>query len=157
LQGTGALAATCVIGCTGTVVDNSSGDTRTGDPHAGGDSAFGDTASGDPTTPGDGPVGDPTAGDPTAGDPTAGDDAQPGDGANRAPVWQTIPDQTWVVGVPVMLDLANYCSDPDGDTLAFSLDQTLPAGVTLTGSVISGTPTAETAAAPFVATADDGH
>lgn len=72
------------------------------------------------------------------------------------PVWQTIPDQTWVIGVPVSLDLANYCTDPDSDPLTFILDLTLPQGVTLSGSVISGTPTAVFAVASFVATAEDG-
>ena len=71
------------------------------------------------------------------------------------PVWTTVPDQTWVVGVPVYLDLATFCTDADGDPLAFSLSSVLPPGVTLSGSVISGTPTAPFSAKQFVATADD--
>jgi hypothetical protein len=77
--------------------------------------------------------------------------------ANQAPVWTTIPDQVWVVGVPVHLDLANYFTDPEGDALTFALSAPLPDGLTLTGSVISGTPTAVFAAAPYTATADDGR
>jgi hypothetical protein len=76
---------------------------------------------------------------------------------NGAPEWSTIPDQEWVVGVPVELDLADYCTDPDGDQLAFSLDGQLPPGLTLEGSVIRGTPTAEFAETSMVATADDGR
>ena len=72
-----------------------------------------------------------------------------------APVWTTIPNQSWTVGVPVSLNLAAYCSDPDGNPLLFSLDRPLPPGVTLNGAIISGTPTASFAAASFVATADD--
>ncbi|MES9991792.1 MAG: hypothetical protein ABW098_07555 [Candidatus Thiodiazotropha sp.] len=82
----------------------------------------------------------------------------PADGnQNEAPVWSTIPAQTWTVGVAVHIDLNDYVTDADGDTLTFSLDQALPDGVTLDGSVISGTPTAETATASYVATADDGN
>ncbi len=96
-------------------------------------------------------------GDAAPGDADQSDGVAPGDGGNRAPIWQTIPDQTWVVGVPVSLDLADYCTDPDGDALSFSLDLTLPAGLVLVGSVISGTPTAETASTQYMATADDGR
>ena len=74
-----------------------------------------------------------------------------------APAWTEVPDQIWTVGQPVELDLAQYCTDPDGDPLTFSLDQELPPGLVLDGSVIRGTPTAEFAAAPFTATADDGQ
>lgn len=87
------------------------------------------------------------------GELDGGTDAGPG---NRPPAWTSVPDQTWVVGVPVLLDLAAYCTDPDGDALTFSLDLALPPGLTLSGSVISGTPTAVFATASFTATADDG-
>jgi hypothetical protein len=72
-----------------------------------------------------------------------------------SPVWSTIPDQTWTVGQPVYLDLADYVTDPDGDSLIFSLDVALPQGVTLNGSVISGTPEAPMAARSYVASAND--
>ncbi|MGH7680476.1 MAG: T9SS type A sorting domain-containing protein [Candidatus Eiseniibacteriota bacterium] len=71
------------------------------------------------------------------------------------PLWSAIPDQAWAIGVPVYLDLSNYCSDPDGDALTFGLNRPLPAGVNLVGSVISGTPTASFSASSFIATADD--
>jgi hypothetical protein len=73
-----------------------------------------------------------------------------------APLWSTIPAQVWTVGVPVYLDLTAHCTDADGDTLSFSLNRSLPPGVTLNGSVISGTPTGTFSAAQFIATADDG-
>ena len=73
------------------------------------------------------------------------------------PVWSKIPTQAWIVGVPVYIDLKDYVTDPDGDALTISLDKALPEGVTLNGSVISGTPTEVTASAPYVATADDGN
>jgi hypothetical protein len=74
-----------------------------------------------------------------------------------APVWSRIPTQDWIVGVPVYIDLEDYVTDPDGDALTISLDKALPEGITLNGSVISGTPTAVTASAQYVATADDGN
>jgi Putative Ig domain len=73
------------------------------------------------------------------------------------PVWATIPNQSWTVGTPVNLDLLNYCSDADADQLAISLSRSLPAGLTLSGGVISGTPTAAFASVDFVASADDGQ
>ncbi|HET9253172.1 MAG TPA: hypothetical protein VFP58_13750 [Candidatus Eisenbacteria bacterium] len=71
------------------------------------------------------------------------------------PTWSTVPNQIWTVGVPVNLDLSSYCNDPDADPLTFTLSQPLPPGLTLNGSIISGTPTATFAPATFVATADD--
>ncbi len=71
------------------------------------------------------------------------------------PVWSTIPNQNWTVGVPITLDLNNYCSDPENDPLTFSLSASLPPGVTLSGGVISGTPSATFATSSFSATADD--
>ena len=75
---------------------------------------------------------------------------------NEAPLWSRIPTQAWIVGVPIYIDLMDYVTDPDGDALAFSLDQPLPDGVTLNGSVISGTPSAATPSAQYMVTADDG-
>jgi hypothetical protein len=89
----------------------------------------------------------------TCGDAVTGGDAATDGGA---PVWSRIPMQSWIVGVPVYIDLKDYVTDPDGDALTISLDKALPEGVTLNGSVISGTPTAVTASALYVATADDG-
>lgn len=76
---------------------------------------------------------------------------------NEAPLWSRIPTQAWIVGVPIYIDLEDYVTDPDGDALTILLDKALPEGVTLNGSVISGTPTAATASATYVATADDGN
>lgn len=75
---------------------------------------------------------------------------------SEAPIWSRIPTQSWIVGVPVFIDLADYVTDPEGDALAISLDKALPNGVTLNGSIISGTPTAVTQSATYMATADDG-
>jgi hypothetical protein len=88
-----------------------------------------------------------------------GGDAVTDGGANngQAPVWSKIPTQDWIVGLPVYIDLKDYVTDPNGDALAITLDKALPDGVTLNGSVISGTPTAVTASAQYVATADDGN
>jgi len=73
-----------------------------------------------------------------------------------APVWTAnIPNQVWTVGVPVSLDLSAYCNDPDGDSLTYSLDRSLPPGVTRTGAIISGTPTSTFASTTFTATAED--
>jgi hypothetical protein len=80
-------------------------------------------------------------------------------GASAAePVWVSVPDQNWVVGQPVNVDLNDYVTDGDGDPLTFSLDEPLPDGVTLNPStgVISGTPTGVFGPTQFVATADDG-
>jgi len=90
-------------------------------------------------------------------DRPVGDSLGGGDGEmpDHAPVWQTVPDQVFVIGQPVWLDLRSFCTDADGDELDFALDQPLPAGLTLTGSIISGTPTAEFAPLTFVASADD--
>lgn len=76
--------------------------------------------------------------------------------AGSPPVWALIPDQVWTVGVPVTLDLSQYCTDPNGDQISFTLDQPLPPGLSLSGNVISGTPTAAFDVRTFVATADDG-
>lgn len=78
-------------------------------------------------------------------------------GENHAPVWVQIPDQSWVVGVPVSFDLRAYCSDPDADALSFTLEGTLPEGLSLVDGVITGTPTAATPSTAFTATADDGR
>jgi len=75
--------------------------------------------------------------------------------SGATPVWVTIPDQQWEVGESVFLDLSEFVTDPDGDSLTFGLDMVLPPGVTLNGSVISGIPTTEFPSTQYVATADD--
>jgi hypothetical protein len=96
---------------------------------------------------------DTTAGPTPTGTGTGGGTST----GNNAPQWSTVPDQVWTVGQPVELDLAQYCSDPDGDELTFSLDGELPPGLTLEGSVIRGTPTETFPETSMVATADDGQ
>jgi hypothetical protein len=71
------------------------------------------------------------------------------------PVWTTVPNQVWTVGVPVSLDLSAYCTDPEGDLLTFSLDRSLPPGVTRNGALISGTPSSAYPSTTFTATAED--
>jgi chitodextrinase len=62
--------------------------------------------------------------------------------ANASPSWQTIPDQTLIVGDSYALNLNDYCTDADADTVQYSIPTgTLPTGVTLVGASISGTPT----------------
>jgi hypothetical protein len=73
-----------------------------------------------------------------------------------APVWTTIPDQLWRVGESVHLDLSNFVTDADGDTLSYQLDVALPPGLTISGSIISGVPTSEFSPAEFTAAASDG-
>lgn len=89
--------------------------------------------------------------------PTDGTSPPTDAASNQGPRWSNVPDQEWVVGVPVRFDLASFCTDADGDTLTFSLTGALPPGLTLVGSVITGTPTAESPAASFQASADDGR
>jgi hypothetical protein len=59
---------------------------------------------------------------------------------NRAPVAQPIPDQGLVVGQLYQLELSGYFTDPDGQGLTFT-STGLPAGLSLSGSRISGSPT----------------
>ena len=64
---------------------------------------------------------------------------QSGSSPNRAPTTTGVPNQTILQGQAYQLELKNYFSDPDQQPLTFSA-QGLPAGLNLTGSVISGTP-----------------
>ena len=73
------------------------------------------------------------------------------------PIWSAIPDQTWAVGVPVHFDLANYATSQIGAELIFAINKALPNGVSLNGSVISGTPTDVFSETEYVATAEDGN
>jgi chitodextrinase len=62
--------------------------------------------------------------------------------ANAAPVWQSVPAQTLIVGNSYLLTLTSFCSDADLDTLTFTVTAgTLPTGVTLSGTRLQGTPT----------------
>ncbi len=70
--------------------------------------------------------------------------------------WTAIPDQNWTIGVPVLLDLAAHYSGPDGGSITYRLSHALPPGVTMNGSVISGSPTEAFGPTRYVAIADDG-
>ena len=45
---------------------------------------------------------------------------------HRAPIWQNIPDQSVVAGSAVVIDLARYAIEPDGDRLTFSVTSVEP-------------------------------
>lgn len=62
--------------------------------------------------------------------------------ANAAPVWQTIPTQSVIVGNSYLLQLTDYCTDADLDTITFAITAgTLPSGLALSGNRIQGTAT----------------
>ncbi|GAB3570527.1 hypothetical protein GCM10027578_26870 [Spirosoma luteolum] len=58
---------------------------------------------------------------------------------NRPPLAQAIPDQVLIVGQQYGLELTSYFTDPDGQPLTFS-STSLPAGLQLSGSRITGSP-----------------
>ncbi len=66
---------------------------------------------------------------------------QSGTDPNQAPTTTGIPSQTLVQDQGYALALTNYFADPDGQALTFSA-QGLPAGLSLSGSQISGAPSA---------------
>jgi len=76
--------------------------------------------------------------------------------ANSAPSWSTSA-QSLTIGVAYSLALSSVCSDVDGHALTFTqVSGTLPAGLTFSNGVVSGTPT--TAQAPSVTfRASDGY
>jgi fibronectin type 3 domain-containing protein len=62
--------------------------------------------------------------------------------ANAAPVWQSIPAQTLIIGNAYLLTLTSFCTDADLDTLTFTITAgTLPTGIVLSGNRLQGTPT----------------
>ena len=79
--------------------------------------------------------------------------------ANAAPVFPANADianidaSEGITITPVTLPAA---TDADGDTITYSISPTLPAGLTLTGRVISGTPTAAMDATTYTWRATDG-
>jgi hypothetical protein len=81
--------------------------------------------------------------------------------ANQSPVVVApgLADRSIQVGQPVSIDVATAFADPDGNVLTFS-QSGLPASLTLSGNVISGTPTvADVASSPYTVTvtAADGQ
>ncbi|MFD2574557.1 putative Ig domain-containing protein [Spirosoma soli] len=64
---------------------------------------------------------------------------QTGSTLNRPPTSSGIANQPLLQGQPYQLNLASYFSDPDGQALTFSATG-LPAGLSLSNSLISGSP-----------------
>ncbi|QHV99013.1 putative Ig domain-containing protein [Spirosoma endbachense] len=64
---------------------------------------------------------------------------QSGTDPNQAPTTSGIPNQIILVGQAYQLNLNNYFSDPDGQALTYSATG-LPAGLSVNGSLVSGTP-----------------
>ena len=60
------------------------------------------------------------------------------------PTMGNIPDQTLEVGTPFTLSIATYVTEPNNDTITYSLSGSLPAGLSFDpfSGIISGTPTA---------------
>jgi hypothetical protein len=80
---------------------------------------------------------------------------QSGSTPNNPPTTSGIADQTILLGQPYQLDLKNYFSDPDLQSLTFAA-QGLPAGLNLSGSVISGTPTSSGTSPVSITATDPG-
>lgn len=64
---------------------------------------------------------------------------QSGTSPNRPPTTSGIPSQTILQGQAYQLTLPNYFTEPDGQALTFQATG-LPAGLSLVGSLLSGTP-----------------
>ncbi|MBD2705868.1 hypothetical protein IC229_35045 [Spirosoma sp. BT702] len=64
---------------------------------------------------------------------------QTGSDPNQAPTTSGIPSQSILQGQAYQLQLTNYFTDPDGQPLTFTA-QNLPAGLSVNGSLLSGTP-----------------
>jgi hypothetical protein len=80
---------------------------------------------------------------------------QSGTSPNQPPTTTGIPAQTILLGQGYQLQLTNYFADPDGQALTFQASG-LPAGLSLNGSVISGTPTQTGVASVTVTAIDPG-
>ena len=79
--------------------------------------------------------------------------------ANAAPAFPagaTIANIDASEGIAITPVTLPEATDADADTITYTLTPTLPAGLTLTGRVISGTPTAVMAATTYTWAADDG-
>ncbi|QIP11531.1 hypothetical protein G8759_02235 [Spirosoma aureum] len=80
---------------------------------------------------------------------------QTGNNPSSPPTTSGIPNQTILVGQAYQLQLTNYFSDPDGQSLTFSATG-LPAGLSLTGSLISGTPSTSGVSSVQITALDPG-
>ena len=72
---------------------------------------------------------------------------------NKLPVWFTIADFSKNIGDILELNLAEYCTDPDGDSLDFSL---VSGPGSVVGSLYSWTVTAPTGLKTIEVAASDG-
>lgn len=78
--------------------------------------------------------------------------------ANSAPEWTAIPDQDVIVGNSYTLDLDDFTNDLDTDPLTYSIvSGTLPTGLSLAGSLVSGVPTTAGEGSAVTFRADDGN
>ncbi|QIP12514.1 hypothetical protein G8759_07700 [Spirosoma aureum] len=80
---------------------------------------------------------------------------QSGTDPNQAPTTSGIPNQTILVGQAYQLNLNNYFSDPDGQSLTYSATG-LPAGLSVNGTFISGTPSTTGVSSVQVTALDPG-
>ncbi|MDO6461910.1 putative Ig domain-containing protein [Granulosicoccaceae sp. 1_MG-2023] len=76
--------------------------------------------------------------------------------SNSAPTFKTIPSQSGTIGEKFSLNLADYASDADGDTLKYSFGGT-PGFLSLNGSVLSGTPASANSWTVTVSVTDSYH
>ena len=81
---------------------------------------------------------------------------QSGSSPNRPPTTTGIPNQTILQGQAYQLNLSSYFSDPDGQPLTYQA-QGLPAGLSLSGSVISGAPTTTGVSGITITVLDPGN
>lgn len=78
--------------------------------------------------------------------------------ANAAPSWSAVPDQNLIVGNAYNLNLADFTNDGDTDPLTYSIQLgTLPTGLSLTTSTVSGTPTTAGQSQAVTFRVDDGN
>jgi hypothetical protein len=92
----------------------------------------------------------------TSAESTPGEATTP---ANAAPVWSAIADQDVITGESYSLDLSGYVTDEDTeDTFTYTVASgTLPSGLSLAGSLVSGTPTTAGQSSTVVFRVDDGN
>ncbi|QHV97311.1 hypothetical protein GJR95_20890 [Spirosoma endbachense] len=80
---------------------------------------------------------------------------QSGTDPNQQPTTSGIPNQTILVNQAYQLNLNNYFSDPDGQALTYSATG-LPGGLSVSGSLISGTPSTTGVSSVQVTALDPG-
>ncbi|QHV99022.1 FG-GAP-like repeat-containing protein [Spirosoma endbachense] len=80
---------------------------------------------------------------------------QTGNDPNNPPTTNGIANQTILVGQAYQLQLTNYFSDPDGQSLTYSATG-LPSGLSVNGGLISGTPSSTGVSSVQVTALDPG-